>query len=231
MAPDKGILYIVSTPIGNLEDITLRALSTLKEVGLIAAEDTRQTQKLLNHYGIHTPLTSYHSYNKEEKAEVLVRRLQEGQSIALVSDAGTPLISDPGYYLINRCIQEGIRAVPIPGPSAVLCAMSVAGLPSDSFLFEGFLPQKRGKRLKKLESLKGLPHTLIFFESPHRVTQTLKDCLNILGDRPMVLARELTKVFEEVIRGQISEVIEGLAERGVKGEVTLLIDGALRKRI
>ena len=231
MAPEKGVLYIVSTPIGNLKDITLRALNTLKEVGLIAAEDTRQTQKLLNHFGIHTPLTSYHSYNKEEKAEVLVRRLQEGLSIALVSDAGTPLISDPGHYLINRCIQEGFMAVPIPGPSAVLCALSVSGLPSDSFLFEGFLPKKKGKRLKKLESLRGLPHTLIFFESPHRVIQTLKDCLSVLGDRPMVLARELTKLFEEVIRGEISEIIERLVIKGMKGEVTLLIGGAIRKRI
>lgn len=231
MATHEGILYIVSTPIGNLEDITIRALSTLKEVGLIAAEDTRQTQKLLNHYGIHTPLTSYHGYNKEEKAEVLVRRLQEGQSIALVSDAGTPLISDPGLYLINRCIQEGIRAVPVPGASAVPCALSVAGLPTDSFVFEGFLPQKRGKRLKKLNSLKELPHTLIFFESPHRLTQTLTDCLEVLGDRPIALARELTKVFEEVIRGNISEVVERLTKRTVKGEITLLIGGASRKRV
>lgn len=230
MGPDKGTLYIVSTPIGNLEDITLRALRILKEAGLIAAEDTRQTQKLLNHYGIHTPLTSYHGYNKEEKAEILLERLQKGQAIALVSDAGTPLISDPGLYLINRCIQEGVPTVPVPGASAVLCALAVAGLPTDSFLFEGFLPRKKGKRLKTLESLKSLPHTLIFFESPYRAHQTLKDCLEVLGDRPMVLARELTKVFEEVIRGRITEVIERISKRRVKGEVTLLIEGMRKRR-
>jgi 16S rRNA (cytidine1402-2'-O)-methyltransferase len=225
MAFDKGILYVVSTPIGNLQDITLRALSVLKEVQLIAAEDTRETQKLLNRYAIHTPLTSYHSYNKEEKTEILVRRLKEGQSIALVSDAGTPLISDPGLYLIKRCIQEGISPVPIPGPSAVLCALSVAGLPSDAFVFEGFLPQKRGRRMKKLQSLKALPHTLIFFESPHRIIRTLKDCQEVLGDRHIALARELTKLFEEVVRGKISEVIDRMDQKKVKGEVTLLIEG------
>jgi 16S rRNA (cytidine1402-2'-O)-methyltransferase len=230
MGSDRGTLYIVSTPIGNLEDITLRALRILKEVGLIAAEDTRQTQKLLKHYGIHNPLTSYHDYNKEEKTEVLLQRLKEGISIALVCDAGTPLISDPGLYLIQRCIQEGIPMVPIPGASAVVCALSVAGLPTDAFLFEGFLPRKRGKRLKTLESLKTLPHTLIFFESPFRVVQTLKDCLEILGDRPMILARELTKVFEEVIRGRITEVLERVTLKGMKGEATILIEGARRKK-
>ncbi len=230
MSPDKGTLYIVSTPIGNLEDITLRALRILKEAELIAAEDTRQTQKLLSHYGIHTTLTSYHGYNKEEKAEILLERLQKGQTIALVSDAGTPLISDPGLYLINRCIQEGVPTVPVPGASAVLCALAVAGLPTDSFLFEGFLPRKKGKRLKTLESLRSLPHTLIFFESPYRIRQTLKDCLEVLGDRPMVLARELTKVFEEIIRGRITEVIERISNGGVKGEVTLLIEGMSRKK-
>lgn len=221
----RGTLYVVSTPIGNLEDITLRGLRILKEVGLIAAEDTRQTHKLLSHYGIHTQLTSYHSYNKEEKSEVLLERLREGLSVALVADAGTPLISDPGLYLLRRCIQEGISVVPVPGPSAVICALSVAGLPTDSFLFEGFLPRKKGKRTRTLESLKPLPHTLIFFESPHRVSQTLAECLEVLGDRPMALARELTKVFEEVIRGRISDVLEGLPRKGLKGEITLLIEG------
>jgi 16S rRNA (cytidine1402-2'-O)-methyltransferase len=230
MDSNQGTLYIVSTPIGNLEDITLRALRILKEVGLIAAEDTRQTQKLLNHYGIHNPLTSYHDHNKEEKTEVLLQRLKEGGSVALVCDAGTPLISDPGLYLIKRCIQEDISMVPIPGASASVCALSVAGLPTDAFLFEGFLPRKRGKRLKTLESLKTLPHTLIFFESPYRVAQTLKDCLEVLGDRPMVLARELTKVFEELIRGRITEVIEKISKKRVKGEVTFLIEGARNKR-
>ncbi|MCI0530179.1 MAG: rRNA small subunit methyltransferase 1, partial [Nitrospira sp.] len=174
--------------------------------------------------------TSYHGHNKEEKAEILLERLQKGQTIALVSDAGTPLISDPGLYLINRCIQEGVPTVPVPGASAVLCALAVAGLPTDSFLFEGFLPRKKGKRLKTLEFLRSLPHTLIFFESPYRTRQTLKDCLEVLGDRPMVLARELTKVFEEIIRGRITEVIERISNRGVKGEVTLLIEGMSRKR-
>jgi 16S rRNA (cytidine1402-2'-O)-methyltransferase len=229
MDPDKGTLYIVSTPIGNLEDITLRALRILREAELIAAEDTRQTQKLLNHYRIHTPLTSYHGYNKEEKAEILLERLQKGQAIALVSDAGTPLISDPGLYLLNRCIQESVPTVPVPGSSAVLCGLAVSGLRTDSFLFEGFLSRKKGKRLKTLQSLKSLPHTLIFFESPYRVHQTLQDCLEVLGDRSVVLARELTKVFEEVIRGRIADVIKRVSKKEIRGEVTLLIEGHNRE--
>jgi 16S rRNA (cytidine1402-2'-O)-methyltransferase len=226
MDPSQGTLYIVSTPIGNLEDVTHRALRILKEVGLVAAEDTRQTQKLLNHYKIHVPLTSYHGYNKEEKSRLLLERLQQGVSVALVCDSGTPLISDPGLYLIRRCIEEGVRTVPVPGASAVLCALSVAGLPTDSFLFEGFLPRKKGKKIKKLESLKTVPYTLVLFESPYRVVQTLKDCLEVLGNRPVVLAREMTKVYEEFIRGKITDVLEKISHKGLKGEVTLLIEGA-----
>lgn len=228
--PDAGNLYIVSTPIGNLEDVSLRALRILKEADLIAAEDTRQTQKLTRHYNIPTPLTSYHAHNSREKAELLVQRLRQGLSVALVCDAGTPLISDPGLYLIQRAVQEGIQAVPVPGPSAALCALSVSGLPTDAFLFEGFLPRKKGKRMKKLEALKDLPHTLILFESPHRVQATLQDCLEVFGDRPAVLARELTKMFEEVIRGSIREVLEGLEGKTLRGEVTLVLGGVPTRR-
>ena len=225
-----GNLYVVSTPIGHLEDITLRALRILRETDLIAAEDTRQTRKLLSRYEIHTPLTSYHAHNSQEKTKVLLKRLEEGQSVALVCDAGTPLISDPGLFLIRSAIQQNIQPVPIPGPSAVLSGLCVSGLGSDAFLFEGFLPRKRGRRMKKLESLKELPHTLIFFESPYRVTETLKDCLEAFGDRPAALARELTKTYEEVIRGEIREILKHIDQKKVRGEVTLLIAGAGRKK-
>ncbi len=230
MSDEAGALYVVSTPIGNLEDITMRALRILKEVDLIAAEDTRQTQKLLSHYGIHTPLTSYHPYNQEFKAEVLIQRIREGKSVALVADAGTPLISDPGYYLVSRCAEAGIRTVPVPGASAILSALAVAGLPTDAFLFEGFPPRKNAKRRRMLEGLKDLPHTLIFFESPYRIRRLLADCLDVLGDRRMVLARELTKRYEELRRGTISQVLDCLQTREVKGEVTLLVEGAAGKK-
>jgi 16S rRNA (cytidine1402-2'-O)-methyltransferase len=220
-----GCLYIVSTPIGHLEDITLRALRTLKEVHLVAAEDTRHTQKLFNHYGIHTPLTSYHDHNKEEKTAVLVQRLKEGRSIALVTDAGTPGISDPGYYLINRCIQAGIPLSPVPGPSAFLAALTVSGLPTDAFLFEGFLPKKRIGRIKHLRALKDEPRTIIFYESPHRLVRCLHDLHEIWGDRRAVVARELTKMFEEIIRGRLSQVIAKMEGGSIRGEITLIIEG------
>ena len=221
-----GTLYIVSTPIGNLEDITLRALNILRDVQIIAAEDTRHTQKLLQHYHISTAQTSYHDHNKEEKAEVLISRLQEGHDVALVSDAGTPGISDPGYYLINRAIEEGIRVMPVPGPSASIAALSVSGLPTDAFVFEGFLPSKKTARQKKLRELSGERRTLILFEAPHRLASTLKDIAEVLGDRKIVLTRELTKIFEEVIRGRVSEVIAKIEGRRLKGEMTLLLEGA-----
>ncbi|HUK56047.1 MAG TPA: 16S rRNA (cytidine(1402)-2'-O)-methyltransferase [Nitrospiria bacterium] len=222
---EHGVLYIVSTPIGHLEDITLRALRVLKEVRLIAAEDTRHTQKMLNHYQIHTPLTSYHDHNKEEKAEVLVQRLKEGHAIALVTDAGTPGISDPGYYLINRCIQAGLPLSPVPGPSAFLAALAVSGLPTDAFLFEGFLPKKRIGRLKHLQALKDEPRTVIFYESPHRLVRSLHDVHETWGDRRAVVARELTKIFEEIIRGKLSQIIATMEGGAIRGEITLVIEG------
>ena len=206
----KGALYIVSTPIGNLEDITLRALHLLKSVNLIAAEDTRHTKHLLTKYAIPTVLTSYHDHNKEEKTPVLIQRLQEGQSLALVCDAGTPGISDPGFYLIRRCIQERIPIIPVPGPTAAIAALTVSGLPTDAFFFAGFLPKKRTARLNRLTTLKDQTATLILYESPHRLTKTLKDSLEVLGNRQAVIARELTKVFEEVIRGSLEELLAGL---------------------
>lgn len=221
-----GTLYIVSTPIGNLEDITLRALRVLKEVAIVAAEDTRHTQKLLTYYKIHTKLTSYHDHNKEEKAEVLVQHLEQGSSVALVADAGTPGISDPGYFLINRCIQAGIPVVPIPGASAFLVALSVSGLPTDSFIFEGFLPRKKVARIKRLETLKAEPRTLIFYESPHRLIVCLSDLLEILGDRRVVIARELTKAFEEIRRGRLSKIIPELSGCSIRGEITLVVEGS-----
>jgi 16S rRNA (cytidine1402-2'-O)-methyltransferase len=221
----SGFLYIVSTPIGHLEDITLRAVRILKEVHLVAAEDTRHTQKLFNHYQIHTPLTSYHDHNKEEKTELLVQRLKDGHSIALVTDAGTPGISDPGYYLVNRCIQAGIPLSPVPGPSAFLAALTVSGLPTDAFLFEGFLPKKRSGRLKHLQALKDEPRTIIFFESPHRLVRCLHDLYESWGDRRAVVARELTKMFEEITRGRLSQIIAKMESGPVRGEITLIIEG------
>ena len=220
------LLYVLSTPIGHLEDITLRALRILKEVSIVAAEDTRHTQKLFRHFGIQTPLTSYHDHNKEEKTEILIQRLKEGQSVALVTDAGTPGISDPGYYLINRCIQAAISISPIPGPSAFLAALAVSGLPTDAFLFEGFLPKKKAGRIKHLETLKEETRTLIWYESPHRLMKCLGDLFSVFGDRRVVIAREMTKVFEEIIRGRLSQVIETLGRRSIRGEVTLVVEGS-----
>jgi len=219
-----GVLYIVATPIGNLEDITLRAIRVLKEVDAIAAEDTRHTQKLLNKFDIHTPLTSYHDHNKEEKAPVLVSRLLEGKNVALVSDAGTPGISDPGYFLINLAIDQTIPVVPIPGATAAIAALSVSGLPTDRFVFEGFLPSKHTARLKRLEELTNEERTLIFYEAPHRILQTLDDMQSVLGDkRKAVITRELTKVHEQVIRGTLSEVKQQLEAGSMKGEFTIIL--------
>jgi 16S rRNA (cytidine1402-2'-O)-methyltransferase len=221
-----GVLYIVATPIGNLEDITLRALRVLKEVDLIAAEDTRHTQALLHHYGIKTPLTSYHEHNERSKAQDLVERLARGKNIALVSDAGTPVISDPGYRLVVEALQNSIQVIPIPGPSALAAALSVAGLPTDRVAFEGFLPAKKQERKIRLAALQRETRTLVFYEAPHRLKESLDDILCIFGDREIVIARELTKLHEEFLRGAVSEVIERLAERAVKGEVTILVHGS-----
>lgn len=220
-----GILYVVATPLGNLEDMTLRGIRILKEADLIAAEDTRKTRKLLNHYGIRTPQTSYFEHNELKKAEVLIARLKEGKRIALVSEAGTPGISDPGYRLIREAIHHNIPVVPIPGSSAALAALSVSGLPTDSFLFLGFLPRKPVKRRKAIERWRDLDRTTILYESPHRLLATLRDLLEILGDREIVVARELTKVFEDVLRGPISQVLQQLGVGRIKGEITLVVEG------
>jgi 16S rRNA (cytidine1402-2'-O)-methyltransferase len=226
----KGTLYIVSTPIGNLEDMTLRAVRVLKEVNLIAAEDTRRTGHLLKHYDIRTPLTSYFEGNELKKMDFILSRLREGDSIALVSDAGTPGVSDPGFRLIQRAIEEEISVVPIPGPSAVIAALSVAGLPTDAFLFRGFLPHKSKKKRDLLQELEGMRETLVFYESPYRILETLQDILDILGDREIVLARELTKAYEEVLRGKVSDIRRQVTGRRLKGEITLVISGKTRKQ-
>jgi 16S rRNA (cytidine1402-2'-O)-methyltransferase len=227
--PDGGILYIVATPIGNLEDITLRALRVLKEVDLIAAEDTRRTRQLLAHYDIHTPLVSYHSHNLRSREAFLLRELRQGKRIALVTDAGTPGISDPGEHLVQRAIEESIALVPIPGPSAFVAALSVSGLPTHRFLFSGFLPSQPSGRRKFLESLRDRPETLLFYESPRRIRKLLEEAQSILGQRRVVVAREITKVFEEVYRGTIREVLERLGEGEMKGEVTVVIEGSSQK--
>jgi 16S rRNA (cytidine1402-2'-O)-methyltransferase len=221
-----GILYIVSTPIGNLEDITLRALRVLKEADLIAAEDTRRTRKLLSHYGIHKPLVSYHEHNRRMREESLLDALRAGRSIALVTDAGTPGISDPGEPLVRRAAQESIPLVPIPGPSALVAALSVSGLPTESFLFYGFLPAQPSARQKFLLSLKDRPETLIFYESPKRLRSFLEDAFRILGERQVMVAREMTKMYEEVYRGTISEVGKEFGEEEIKGEVTIVLEGS-----
>jgi 16S rRNA (cytidine1402-2'-O)-methyltransferase len=222
-----GMLYVVATPIGNLEDITLRALRVLQEVDLIATEDTRRTRILLDHYQIDKPLTSLYDHNEVQKAPILLRRLQEGISIALVSEAGTPLISDPGYRLVQLAISQQITVIPIPGPSAVVTGLSVAGLPTDRFVFEGFLPKKAGKRRRRLEALREEPRTLVFYESPRRVRDLLSEMQAQWGNRRVVVARELTKKFEAILRGRITEVQTQLEERPPQGEVTLVVEGAV----
>jgi 16S rRNA (cytidine1402-2'-O)-methyltransferase len=219
-----GTLYLVATPIGNLDDITFRAVRTLKEVSLIACEDTRQTRKLLNHYGIRTPLLSYHEHNEAQRTPELVEKLQAGENIALVSDAGTPLVSDPGYRLVERCVAEGVRVEPIPGPSAVLAALTASGLAADRFYFAGFLPAGAGRRRKELEQLKELRATLVFYEAPHRILKTLADVEEILGNRPVVLARELTKIHEEFLRGTAGALRKELEGRpSIRGEFTVVV--------
>jgi 16S rRNA (cytidine1402-2'-O)-methyltransferase len=229
LTPEKGTLYIVSTPIGNMEDITLRALRILKEVDLIAAEDTRRTGLLLKHFGIQALLTSYFQGNEFKKRELILAKLKEGKKVALVSDAGTPGISDPGFRLIQLAIESQLPIVPIPGSSAVITALSVSGLPTDAFLFKGFLPHKSKKRRDLLEELENVRETLIFYESPHRISETLRDILEILGDREIVLTRELTKVYEEIIRGKVTEILDQVGDRTLKGEITLVISGKTRK--
>jgi 16S rRNA (cytidine1402-2'-O)-methyltransferase len=220
----SGTLYVVATPIGNLEDITLRALRILREVDQIACEDTRQTRKLLHRHGIQKPLVSYHEHNEQSRADELLREIEAGKNIALVSDAGTPLIADPGYRIVQQARERGIAVSPIPGPSALISALSASGLPTDSFFFGGFLPAKKSQRQKTLEEMKSYPATLVFYEAPHRIVETLNDIAEILGPRQVTLARELTKIYEEFLTGEASEVCKKLAERpAIKGEITLMI--------
>ena len=219
-----GILYIVATPLGNLEDITFRAVRVLREVAAIACEDTRQSQKLLKHFEISKPLESYHDFNEREKTAQLVSRLLGGDHIALISDAGTPLISDPGFRLVHDAIACGVRVVPIPGPAAVTAALSASGLATNRFLFLGFLPPKSGQRRKALEALKTAPDTLVLYEAPHRVLECLADLAAVFGPRPAVAAREMSKIHEEFIRGTLISIRADLARRpSIKGEFTLII--------
>jgi 16S rRNA (cytidine1402-2'-O)-methyltransferase len=220
----SGSLFLVATPIGNLEDMTFRAVRVLKEVDLIACEDTRHTRHLLDHYGIDKPSISYHDHNESDRAASLVERLLSGANVALVSDAGTPLINDPGYRLVTAAVAAGISVVPVPGASAILTALTASGLPTDSFFFGGFVPQKQGARRKLLESLSRLESTLVFYEAPHRILETLQDIANVYGDREVVLTRELTKLHEEFLRGTGLALFRILEKRGTpKGEMTLVI--------
>jgi 16S rRNA (cytidine1402-2'-O)-methyltransferase len=219
----SGTLYIVATPIGNLEDITLRALRILREADLIACEDTRQTRKLLDRHGIAKPLVSYHEHNELARAGELVAELKAGRNIALVSDAGTPLIADPGYRLVAQARSAGIAVSPIPGPSALIGALSASGLPTDAFFFGGFLPAKKTQRRKVLEQVKSYPATLVFYEAPHRILEALDDIAEVLGARKLMLARELTKIHEEFLTGTSPHLRDELAQRHLKGEFTIMI--------
>ncbi len=222
-----GTLYVVGTPIGNLEDVTLRALRVLREADLIACEDTRRTRVMLGRHGIATPLVSYHEHNERRRAPELVRRLLSGETVALVSDAGMPTVSDPGVQLVTQSIEAGVPVVPIPGPSAVTAALSVSGLPSDRFLFLGFLPRSRAARRRALEEVAKLPATLVLFEGPHRIAATLEDVLAVLGPRRVVLMREATKVHGEVRRGRADELASVVAGERLRGEITLVVEGNL----
>ena len=219
-----GTLYLVATPIGNLEDITQRALRVLGEVDLIACEDTRHTRKLLNHFGINTPTTSYHEHNEKEKATHLINKLLAGSNIAVVSDAGTPGISDPGFRVVKLAIENGVEVVPVPGPVALISALIVSGFPTDEFFFGGFLPARTSQRRARLADLASLQTTLIFYETPHRIAESLSDAFAILGEREAVVARELTKMHETVVRGRLSELAENFSTSATRGEMVLLID-------
>lgn len=228
----EGKLYIVATPLGNLEDVTFRAVRILSEVDGIACEDSRRTVKLLNRYEIKTPLITYQEYNKEQAGEKIIARLKRGQRIALVSDAGTPGISDPGFNLIRDCIREGVEVEVIPGPSAIISALVLSGLPTDRFAFEGFLPSKRERRREKLRELSSEERTLVFYESPHRIRETLEDMREILPGRPLALVREMTKIHEEVLRGTVEEVCEEISSReSLHGEITLVVGGRKEREV
>jgi 16S rRNA (cytidine1402-2'-O)-methyltransferase len=219
-----GTLYLISTPIGNLEDITHRAVRLLGQVDLIACEDTRHTRKLLNHYGLNTRMISYHEHNERERAAQLLKLIESGSDVAIVSDAGTPGISDPGYRLTQLAIEGGALVVPVPGPSALITALVASGLPTDEFFFGGFLPARSGARRAQLKEVGAMPATLIFYEAPHRIAATLRDALEILGERTAVVARELTKMHEEIARGRLSELAARFSSGDARGEIVLIID-------
>ena len=229
VAEEIGTLYIISTPIGNLKDATHRSLELLSDVDLIAAEDTRRTGILLKHYGIKTPLSSFNSYNQVKKSDRLIARLKAGHDLALVSDAGTPGVSDPLYYLVKAALDKRVPVVSLPGPSAVLAALTVSGLPINRFVFEGFLPRKKGRK-KLIEELAQEKRTIVLFESPHRIVKTLNELYQVMGERKAVLARELTKIHEEVIRGTLGALATKAEEQKLKGEITLVISGAPKTR-
>jgi 16S rRNA (cytidine1402-2'-O)-methyltransferase len=218
-----GTLYVVATPLGNLEDVTLRALRVLKEVAVIACEDTRRTRILLSHFGIHAPVTSYFEHNKLRKGARLIETLEHGQSVALVTDAGTPGISDPGFLLVKQAREAGVPVVPVPGPSAVVTALSAAGVPADRFVFDGFLPVKPGRRVHRLEALRDLAMTVVCYESPHRILPALEAIAQVFGEREIVVARELTKQFEEIVRGSAATLKARFEAGPVRGEFTLII--------
>jgi 16S rRNA (cytidine1402-2'-O)-methyltransferase len=219
-----GTLYLVATPIGNLADITHRALQVLRDVALVACEDTRHTRKLLQHYGIDTKTVSYHEHNEQQRARELIELLQQGSNVAVVSDAGTPAISDPGFRLVRAAIENGVAVVPVPGPSALIASLIAAGLPTDEFFFGGFLPARASARRARLSELRAVPGTLIFYEAPHRLAASLKDAYEVLGEREAVVARELTKLHEEIRRGRLSELAEHYLKTEPRGEIVLLID-------
>ncbi|HEX2269284.1 MAG TPA: 16S rRNA (cytidine(1402)-2'-O)-methyltransferase [Pyrinomonadaceae bacterium] len=220
----SGTLYLVATPIGNLADITHRAIDVLSKVALIACEDTRHTRKLLQHYGIATKTVSYHEHNEQQRARELIEILKRGDDVAVVSDAGTPAISDPGFRLVRAAIENDVPVVPVPGPSALISALTAAGLPTDEFFFGGFLPARTNARRTRLGELRSVPGTLVFYEAPHRLSETLKDAYEMLGEREAVVARELTKLHEEIRRGRLSELAQHYTTEEPRGEIVLLID-------
>lgn len=226
----QGRLYIVSTPIGNLDDITLRALDTLKRVDFIACEDTEHSLKLLNHYGIKKPLISYWSEKEKVRAEEIIQKIKAGHNVAVITDAGTPGISDPGAVVIKRAIEEDIEIIPVPGPTALITALSISGLPTEEFTFIGFLPVKQSQRRKKLLELSTEKRTLVFYEAPHRILQTLDDMLEVFGNRRVCIARELTKMFEEVLRGSLEEILDKLENAKIAGEYVIVVEGEGQKQ-
>ena len=225
-----GILYLVATPIGNLRDVSFRALETLRSVDVIACEDTRHTRKLLNFYEISNKLVSYHEHNEQVRSAELISRLAAGDSVAVVSDAGTPGINDPGFVIVQKAVQAGISVVPIPGPAAFVAAAVASGIPTDAIFFGGFLPSKKGERRKRLGELSSVPATLVFYESPNRLARSLADCLDILGDRNAAFAREITKLHEEIVRGTLRSLATAAASAPVKGEIVIVIERAGREK-